>query len=283
MKAPGAPEGAPDNDDLLVRSRGALLDALDALSDHRDAVIVIGAQAIYLHTASAAVALAEATKDSDLAIDPRTLGDDPRIEAAMAAAGFYPDPSNGQPGAWVNDAGIPVDLMVPEALAGPGGMNTRGARVPPHDRRAMRRARGLEAAVIDNSLMDIPALEPADPRVFEARVAGPAALLVAKLHKIAERTATPHRLNDKDAHDICRLLIHTDTRLLAGAFDQLRTDSVSRESTNQAVEHLRELFALGPEALGSRMAGRAEEGIGEPATVALATSILASDLLNALL
>lgn len=42
--------------DLLVRARAALLDALDALADHRDAVVVIGAQAIYLHTGGAAVA-----------------------------------------------------------------------------------------------------------------------------------------------------------------------------------------------------------------------------------
>lgn len=36
--------------DLLVAARSALLDALEALHAHRDAVIVIGAQAIYLHT-----------------------------------------------------------------------------------------------------------------------------------------------------------------------------------------------------------------------------------------
>ncbi|WP_213008335.1 hypothetical protein [Paractinoplanes toevensis] len=64
-----------------------MLDALEALAEHRAAVVVIGAQAVYLRTGSAQVALAEATKDSDLAIDPRTLGEDPRVEAAMRAAG----------------------------------------------------------------------------------------------------------------------------------------------------------------------------------------------------
>jgi hypothetical protein len=49
--------------DLLVAARGALLDALKALHAHLDAVIVIGAQAIYLHTGAARVALAEATKE----------------------------------------------------------------------------------------------------------------------------------------------------------------------------------------------------------------------------
>ena len=59
-------------DDLLVQARSALLDALTALWEHRDSVVVIGAQALYLHTGSAEVALAEATKDSDLAIDSRS-------------------------------------------------------------------------------------------------------------------------------------------------------------------------------------------------------------------
>lgn len=39
--------------DLLIPARGALLDALEALSAQRDAVIVIGAQAIYMHTGAA--------------------------------------------------------------------------------------------------------------------------------------------------------------------------------------------------------------------------------------
>ena len=44
----GEPDLAPD--DLLVRSRSVMLDALEALALHRDAVIVIGAQAVYLRT-----------------------------------------------------------------------------------------------------------------------------------------------------------------------------------------------------------------------------------------
>lgn len=47
--------------------------------------MIIGAQAIYLRTPEAPVALAEATKDSDLALDPRLLGQSPRVEEASAA------------------------------------------------------------------------------------------------------------------------------------------------------------------------------------------------------
>jgi hypothetical protein len=44
------------------------------------------------------------------------LADDPRIEQAMSAAGFSQDMAGGQPGAWLSPSGVPVDLMVPEAL-----------------------------------------------------------------------------------------------------------------------------------------------------------------------
>src|SRR5271169_6402017 len=76
------------DDNVLKEARSALIDALQALREHKDSVIVIGAQAIYLHTGAANVALAEATKDSDLALDARSLGGDPLIEQAMRAADF---------------------------------------------------------------------------------------------------------------------------------------------------------------------------------------------------
>ena len=89
-------------------------------------------------TGGTTLALAEATKDSDLTVDPRILDAEPLVEEAMGAAGFKLDPVARQPGAWINADRIPVDLMVPEALAGSGGR--RSARVPPHDRNVMRRA-----------------------------------------------------------------------------------------------------------------------------------------------
>jgi hypothetical protein len=130
--------------DLLVQARSALLDALEALREHQDAVVLIGAQAIYLHTGRADIALAEATKDSDLALDTRHLADDPRIEQAMSAAGFSQDLSSRQPGAWLNPVGVPVGLMVPEALAGAPASQRRGARIPPHANTAARRAVALK-------------------------------------------------------------------------------------------------------------------------------------------
>ena len=78
----------PGDNESLIPVRSALLDALHALRAHRDAVILVGAQAIYLHTGAIDLALAEATYDSDLVLDPRRLDEDPLIEAAMASANF---------------------------------------------------------------------------------------------------------------------------------------------------------------------------------------------------
>lgn len=153
---------APGDAELLIAARAALLDALDALSEHRGALILVGAQAVYLRTGAALVALAEATKDSDLAIDPRELKDDPRLEEAMSRAGFHRDLLHPQPGGWLSPDGIPVDLMVPETLA--GGSGRRSARIPPHSRHATRRTPGLEAAIVDHSPLTITALDPADAR-----------------------------------------------------------------------------------------------------------------------
>ncbi|MBU3749478.1 MAG: hypothetical protein FGM52_03350, partial [Mycobacterium sp.] len=254
-------------DDLLVAARSALLDALEALREQRDSVVVVGAQAVYLHSGRADVAIAEATKDSDLAVDPRVLPGEPLLEEAMKRAGFYPN-ANGQPGAWLTPSGIPVDLMVPAALSPRGD---RGGRIPPHSKNATRRTVGLEAAVVDHEFHTISALDPSDTRTFDARVAGPAALLIAKIHKIHERLneRDRSRLNDKDAHDIYRLLkATTDTAIIASAFQRLLADPVSQRVTTQALEWMPEMFANGPDAIGSVMAGRAGEGIRDPALVA---------------
>ena len=146
----------------------------------------------------------------------------------------------------------------------------------------MRRARGLEASVIDNSVERVAALDPGDGRVYEAKIAGPAALLVAKSHKIAERIENPQRLNDKDAHDMYRILITIDTEPLVDGFRRLLADRISASVADEALTQMEELVAPGPGAPISVMAGRAEEGLGDPQTVALSTSLLARDLLTEL-
>lgn len=198
----------------------------------------------------------------------------------MAKAGFHRDLRDPQPGSWLSPDGVPVDLMLPDSMAGEGGR--RGARIPPHSKHAVRRAVGLEAAVVDSRPMPIRSLDPDDDREHEVRVATPAALLVAKLHKLGERQHTPDRLLDKDAHDLYRLLVAIPTEELAAGLARLRSDPLAGDVTTQALELLRRLFADGADAPGSLLAGRAEQDVGDPEVVAAAVAMLAADLLDAL-
>lgn len=53
--------------------------------------------------------------------------------------------------------------------------------------------RGLEGTLVDHQIVQLTTFNPDDARVLAIRVAGPSALLVAKLHKLADRSA---RLRD---------------------------------------------------------------------------------------
>ena len=75
-------------DELCVLARSVLLDALEALGPHREACVLVGAQAIYLRVGEADLAVAPFTTDGDLVIDPRRLLDVPSVERGLMAAGF---------------------------------------------------------------------------------------------------------------------------------------------------------------------------------------------------
>lgn len=136
--------GAPDP--LYVRARGALLDALDALEPHLDAIVLVGAQAVYLHTSDTELAVAEYTTDADLAVAPGDLADSPLIADALTARGFTP---RVHPGGWLSPDGIYLDVMVPEALAGPGHearASAPTANARPDERRASRQRSSIASA-----------------------------------------------------------------------------------------------------------------------------------------
>ena len=63
---------------------------------------------------------------------------------------------------------------------------------------------------------------------------------------------------------------------------RLLRDPLAGPACDEGLGHLRTLFAAGPGATGSVMAGRAEEGVGEPAVVSASVSVLAGDLLATL-
>ncbi len=262
-------------DPVLIRARRALLDALEALSGHLDHIVLVGAQAVYLHTDDVTLGVALFTKDADVALIP-PLGEEPNIAKAMRNAGFNP---GSQPGIWLDENGQ-VDLLVPEGLAPAGGR--RAARLEGHGERVARKVVGLEGAAVDNEFRVLGALEPSDTRTVRMRVASPAALLVAKLHKLGERQEEPRadRLLDKDAFDIYRLL-QLPIADLVGRMRRLLEDDRSAEVAEAARGYLERLFGT-PEALGSVMAGRYVEGVADPETVRLAAASLAQELLRSL-
>jgi hypothetical protein len=232
-----------------VAARRAVLDALTALRKVPDPFVMVGAQAIYLRTGAVVfdAAVAPFTTDADIAFDPQRLGGEPQLEEVMQAAGFQ---RSDQPGTWTTmiQVGerrfeVPVDLIVPEALAGPG---RRAARLPEQEKNVARRSRGLEAALVDNSLMTVGSFDDADDRVLNVAVAGTAALFIAKAHKLAERiNATPYRpdrVKPKDASDVFRLLQAEPAARVGRRLGELTHDPVAGEVVVTGVRHLVNLF-----------------------------------------
>ncbi|MBE0418013.1 MAG: hypothetical protein IBX63_09640 [Coriobacteriia bacterium] len=276
-----------------IVARRALLDAFDALERQRQALVLVGAQAIYLHTGSADLAVAEYTTDGDVVIDPRLLGDEPEIAAAMRTANFWLDERHGRQlvGVWASAreiGGVPatvtVDLLVPEAF---GGSGRRAARIPPHERSAMLKVHGLEAALVDHSEMEIAALEDGDDRRVTVKVAGPAALLISKIIKVSERVrdgvlqrGRADRVKPKDALDVLRIMRAIPGDRLAAAIVRLSGDEVAGGVTREAVASLPALFAT-VESTGSLLA--AEAAAPEPPDVIAAScAALCAELMGAL-
>ncbi|MBW6469168.1 MAG: hypothetical protein ACNA76_06800 [Anaerosomatales bacterium] len=276
-----------------VVARRALLDALEALQGHRDALVLVGAQAIYLHTGAAQFAVAEFTTDGDVAIDPRLLSGDPEIASAMRKAKFFLDMRDGRElvGVWASMreiAGVPakvtVDLLVPDAL---GGAGRRAARVPQHEKGSMLKVHGLEAALVDNSVMSIGSLEATDARSFTMKVAGPTALLISKTIKLSERVTAgalergrPDRVKPKDALDVLRLLQAIPSAQLAEGFAGLLVDETAGPVTSEALGRLPGLFG-DADSPGSQLA--AEAAAPEPSDVIAAScAALCRELLDAL-
>ena len=272
-------------DELYVLARSVLLDALEALAAHRDAMVLVGAQAVYLRVGEADFAVAPYTTDGDLAVDPAILAEVPPIERALLGAGFQPK-TNESVGVWIAkratsenpDAEVAVDLLVPASVS--PGKGRRDARLPGHAARTARIVQGLEGAVVDADLMPVAALDGADRRSFNVRVAGSAALLVAKLYKIRDRQETD-RQTDKDAFDVLRLLRGTQTDDLARRYGALLGDPRSLEVATQGRALLDEQFGRRA-GVGIEMAIRSGGALVDPDEIAASARALAGDLLAAL-
>lgn len=274
-----------DFDELYVMARRVLLDALDALGEHRDAIVLVGAQAVYLRVGDADLAVTPYTTDADLVIDPAALAEVPPLERALMDAGFHPKTPDSV-GVWLTtrktsqrvDANIAVDLLVPASVS--PGTGRRAARLPGHDTRAARIVRGLEGALVDTDVLRLGALEQGDPRQIAVRVAGPAALLVAKLHKIDDRQDSD-RQSDKDALDVLRLLRGTQTEDLAVRYAKLLADKRSEEAARHGRALLQAQFGR-PNAIGVEMAIRSAGVLGDGEQIPVLFEALVGDLLAAL-
>ena len=127
-------------DELYVMARRVLLDALDALGQHRDAIVLVGAQAIYLRVGDVDLAVTPYTTDGDLVIDLAVLAEIPPLERALLDAGFYPKTKDSV-GVWLTtrktsqqvDAKMAIDLLVPASVS--PGTGRRAARLPGHGTR----------------------------------------------------------------------------------------------------------------------------------------------------
>lgn len=130
--------------------------------------------------------------------------------------------------------------------------------------------------------MQIASFDENDQRTFIASVAGPAALIVAKCYKLAERIQEdPRRVKAKDAYDVLRLLrgIGID-RLIAG-FRAMEADAMARDSSRMGVEYLRSLFRR-PGQQGSQLAAQAAEGFEDAETVRQSCAALTDRLVERL-
>ena len=268
------------HDEARIDARQALLDAVEALGRHSDAVILVGAQAIYVHTESedASFALSPFTYDADIALDPDLLGSSPKIIHAMSGAGFT---LKDQPGLYRRGERSQVDLLVPEAVSGPG---RRGARLGVHGNRAAMKVHGLEGALVSHTRRTISSLVPDADHSCLLKVAGPAALLVSKVHKITERVSTAHPRRreplPKDAFDIYRLLRAIDATDMAAEFGILRSHEISSPVTSEALSMFRDLFST-RSAIGTELVVRYVHGLEDSDFIAESSVALTQDLLEA--
>ncbi len=263
-------------DPAYIAARAILLDGLLALRDHADGLVLVGAHAVYLHTGAAGMAIAEYTTDADLAIDPDLIAAEPMLGEVLAAHGFSTSQDLGR---WIGPSGLFLDLLVPESLAGSTGR--RSADLGVHGRRIARRVAGLEGSLVDNRRETVKALALDDGREFTVKVAGPAALLIAKAIKIEERIDNDSRRSDKDALDVLRLLRTVETAVLAPSFRDLLASPLASGSAERALGALPHLFS-DPDSPGCQMAARSVQLLEDPMEIATSLSILTLDLVAAI-
>jgi hypothetical protein len=218
----------------IVRSRRALIDVLNALSEQKEALTVLGAHAVIEVTQNVPnLPPDDSTRDGDLGVAPALLSNEPLLTDALTALGYEPAHPD-RPGVWslVSQRQYElhsrdtIDLIAPYEVSYAEGTRPprRGARVGLHGERAVSATRGTELTLVDRELREI--------RSFDSSlgttgyVAGPSALLCAKAYKLHDRmdekelARNPQRLRPKDFADVYRLILSVDPDVASGVFDR---------------------------------------------------------------
>lgn len=219
-----------------VAARRALLDVLELLEAQRIGLVLVGAQAVYLRAPSGRARRITYTTDGDLVLDPDLLAEDPDIGQLLLDAGYR---RGSNPGAFLAPNGIEIDLMVPEGML--PASSRRSADLVGQSRFTARRTAGVELALVDSTPMPVAALEDADHRLMNIRVAGPAALTVAKLVKIEERVrgSRRDRIVSKDASDLLRLFRYCGAEAIGLRLGELTANQSAAPVIDRAMAFLR--------------------------------------------
>lgn len=265
-----------------IKAREVLIEALEALGSHREAIILVGAQAIYMQVGEGDFGVPPYTTDADIVFDPELVKTDPKLDHILKAAGFMLDRSEANAvGSWTKD-NVAVDLMIPASMGGPG---RRSARIKGQARNIIRKTHGLEACLVDNDFMEVQSFSDKSKPTISIKISGPAGLLVAKLLKIEERmtqesSGQSGRVNNKDSLDIFRLL-HYEPVSLKNRLNNVIHDPKSARPAQQALDYLIKVFEH-PDSIGCMMAADAARGYANPDEVRMRASILTKRLISSL-
>ena len=120
-----------------------------------------------------------------------------------------------------------------------------------------------------------------DDRAYSIHVARPAALLIAKTHKLAERLYANDLtgLSNKDAFDIFRLIRAVDSDELAADVVAIGKEPVAATVTHEAIIRFREMFET-PDGTGTRLVAQHVEGLEDHDTIVASSTVLSQESLG---
>lgn len=235
------------NPEGYATARRVLLDAVRALHQVTNGIVLVGAQAVYLRAPDTSVPIAPFTLDGDLVADPRVIRRPRLISEALERAHFVP--VDQYPGFYRATrvpadriAAARVDVFVPERFANAWELEGYNAA----DARAVSPQPGLELALFDHSPMRLSALDDVEPeRAITLEVAGTLALVVAKGWKLGERHAQGAEAFTevtKDIVDVYRLLRASRSEEISAALKTLPQEAWLMDVARTGANYLARIF-----------------------------------------